>query len=237
MAISKNGPVDNPWLNFQPREDEPKVHEEDLPFFRGFNFGMGSRKGNEKKNYLLAEHLEPHPYLGNPGANVLVLMANPGVNDEEKNPKYRMNEKKLLQNRRNLRHEDLDSFRSRIHSPDEPELESIWFKPRVRELVEETSIDRVTKGIFLVNFHAYHSRSWHPIPFTFPSQHYSFYLVSEAINRNAIIIMSRNMLGWFTAVPGLFEHKNRFEFESTRSVYLTQGNLGKSVFKKVIERI
>jgi hypothetical protein len=198
---------------------------------------MGSRKGNEKKNYLLAEHLEPHPYLGNPAANVLVLMANPGVNDEEKNPKYRMNEKKLLQNRRNLRHEDLDSFRSRIHSPDEPELESIWFKPRVRELVEETSIDRVTKGIFLVNFHAYHSRSWHPIPFTFPSQHYSFYLVSEAINRNAIIIMSRNMLGWFTAVPGLFEHKNRFEFESTRSVYLTQGNLGKSVFKKVIERI
>ena len=105
-----------------------------------------------------------------------------------------MNASKLEQNRKNLRHEDLESFRSRIDSPNEPELESVWFKPRVRELVAATSVERVTRGLFLVNFHAYHSRSWHPIPFTFPTQHYSFNLVSEAVRRDALIIMSRNML-------------------------------------------
>ena len=229
--------IENPWLTFRPAENEPKVHPTDLPFFQGFNKGMGAREGSDKKNYLLANHLEPHPYLGNPKANVLVLMANPGVNEKEKNPKFRMNASKLEQNRKNLRHEDLESFRSRIDSPNEPEFESVWFKPRVRELVAATSVERVTRGLFLVNFHAYHSRSWHPIPFTFPTQHYSFNLVSEAVRRDALIIMSRNMLGWFTAVPGLFDHENRVEFESTRSVYLTQGNLGKKAFKKLLERL
>lgn len=198
---------------------------------------MGARKGSDKKNYLLAEHLEPHPYLGNPKTDVLVLMANPGVNEKEKSPKFRMNASKLEQNRRNLRHEDSESFRSRIDSPNEPEMESAWFKPRVRELVAKTSVERVSRGLFLVNFHAYHSRFWHPIPFTFPTQHYSFELVSEAVRRDALIIMSRNMLGWFTAVPDLFDHKNRVEFLSTRSVYLTEGNLGKSAFKKILERL
>lgn len=227
----------NPWLSFDPDSEEPKVHEEDLPFFRGFNKGMGARKGIDKKQYLLAEHLEPHPYLGNPQANVLVLMANPGVNEKEKNPKFRMNPEKLEQNRQNLRHENLESFKSRIYSPENSDLESEWFKPRVKELVHATSVDRVTKGIFLVNFHAYHSKSWHPIPFTFPTQHYSFQLVNQAIERNALIIMSRNMLGWFTAVPNLFDHKNRVEFISSRSVYLSEGNLGKSHFKKILERL
>jgi len=229
--------LENPWQSFSPSLGDRKVHQSDLPYFLGFNKGMGARKGEEKKQFLLAEHLEPHPYLGNPNADVLVLMANPGVNDKEKNPKFKMNPQKLEQNRQNLRHENLDSFKSRIHSPDNPDLESEWFKPRVRELVQATSVDRVTNGIFLVNFHAYHSRSWHPIPFTFPTQHYSFKLVSEAVSRNALIIMSRNMLGWFTAIPNLFDHRNRIEFFSSRSVYLSEGNLGKSNFHKVINSI
>lgn len=229
--------VENPWLTFEPADNGPKVHDDDLPFLQGFNKGMGARKGSDKKNYLLAEHLEPFPYLGNPKANVLVLMANPGVNEKEKNPKFRTSANKLKQNRKNLRHEDLESIRSRIDSPNEPEMESAWFKPRIRELVSKTSVEKVTRGLFLVNFHAYHSKSWHPIPFTFPTQHYSFNLVSEAVKRDALIIMSRNMLGWFTAVPELFDHKNRVEFESTRSVYLTEGNLGKTAFKRLLERL
>lgn len=229
--------MENPWVSFNPSLGDRKVHEYDLPYFLGFNKGMGARRGKEKKQYLLAEHLEPHPYLGNPQANVLVLMANPGVNDKEKNPKFRMNPQKLEQNRQNLRHENLDSFKSRIHSPNKPDLESEWFKPRIRELVQATSVDRVINGIFFVNFHAYHSRSWYPIPFTFPTQHYSFKLVSNAVSRNALIIMSRNMLGWFTAIPNLFGHQNRIEFLSSRSVYLSEGNLGKSSFNRIIDSI
>ncbi len=134
--------IENPWLTFNPQENEPKVHKTDLPFFQGFNKGMNARVGTDKKNYVLAEHLEPLPYLGNPKANVLVLMANPGVSEKE-NLKFRMDPSKRLLNGQNLRHENLESFRSRIDLPKGSKLESAWFKPRVRELVEKTSVDRV----------------------------------------------------------------------------------------------
>ena len=113
--------MENPWVSFNPSLGDRKVHQSDLPYFLGFNKGMGARKGEDKRQYLLAEHLEPHPYLGNPKADVLVLMANPGVNDKEKNPKFRMNPQKLEQNRQNLRHENLDSFKSRFYSPENPD--------------------------------------------------------------------------------------------------------------------
>ena len=231
----------NPWLTFSPNEDDPKVHLTDLPFFRGFNNGMESSEIKSTGSYLLADHLEPFPYLGNPLANIFMLMANPGVSDKEKKISFRMNDEKLEHNRNNLRHQDLESMRTRIESPDDSKLESAWLKPRVRELVEKTSVQRVTEGLFLVNFHAYHSKSWYPIPFTFPTQHYSFHLISEAIKREAVIIMGRNKLGWLTAIPGLFEYKketrNVIEFKSARSLHISEGNLRPGNFKKILDRL
>ena len=233
--------IENPWLTFNPAAGDVKFHQSDIAFVKAFNNGMNSSGIKGKRDYILAEHLEPFPYLGNRFANVLLLLANPSVSKKEKKKNFKMDPEKLAQNRRNLRHEDIDSLKSRIHSPDNPEWESVWLKPRVRELVERTSVDRVTKGLFLVNFHAYHSKSWHPIPFTFPTQHYSFNLVSEAVKREAVIIMSRNMLGWFTAIPGLFEYKkktgNVVEFDSKRSVHISKGNLKAKDFSKILERL
>lgn len=233
--------MNNPWLTFNPAPEAPKLHEQDAVFVKAFNNGMKSSDIKSKANFLLAEHLEPFPYLGNPNANVFLLMANPGVNADEKKKSFKMHPEKILQNRRNLRHEDLDSIKSRIDSPNKPELESIWLKPRVRELVERTSAQRVSNGIFLVNFHAYHSKSWRTIPVTFPTQHYSFYLIKEAIKREAVIIVGRNKLGWVTAVPGLFEYKeesgNVIEFDSKRSIYISSGNLKSKAFERIIERI
>ena len=231
----------NPWLTFNPEEGAAKFHLSDLAFVQAFNNGMQSSGIKGKENYILAEHLEPFPYLGDRFANVLLLLANPGKSEKEKKKTFNMDPEKVAQNRRNLRHEDIDSIKSRIHSPANPEFESVWLKPRVRELIEQTSIDRVTKGLFLVNFHAYHSKSWQPIPFTFPTQHYSFYLVQEAIKREALIIMSRNRLGWFTAVPELFEYRketgNVVEFDSQRSVHMSKGNLSAKAFNKILERL
>ena len=224
--------MENPWLTFNPEEDAPKFHDLDKAHAQAFNKGIGTRD-----EYRLAEHLEPFPFLGNPLAKIFVLLANPGTSDKEDKPDFRMYPKKADQNRRNLRHEDLDSFLSRIHSPDNPELESEWLKPRIRKVVEVTSPAQVSEGFFLVNFHAYHSKSWHSIPYTFETQRYSFHLVSKAIERNALIIMSRNMLGWFTAIPELYEYKNRVTFKSSRSVHISEQNLGTEAYKELLKRL
>ena len=224
--------MENPWLTFNPEEDAPKFHDLDKAHAQAFNKGIGTRV-----EFRLAEHLEPFPFLGNPLANIFVLLANPGTSDIENKPDFRMHPMKADQNRRNLRHEDLDSFLSRIHSPNNPELESEWLKPRIRKLVDDTSPAQVSQGFFLVNFHAYHSKSWYAIPYTFETQRYSFYLVNEAIKRNALIIMSRNMLGWFTAIPELFDYKNRRTLKSSRSVHISEKNLGTEAYKELLMRL
>jgi hypothetical protein len=135
---------------------------------------------------------------------------------------------------------DLDkanALLSWIHSPDNPEREDEWLVPRIRKVVQETSMERVSSGLFLVNYHPYNSESWYPIPFTFETQRYSFHLVSEAMKRNALIIMSRNMLGWFTAIPGLYEYENRVKFKSSRSVHISQENLGTEIYKDLLKRL
>ena len=224
--------MDNPWATFEPEDDAPKFHDLDKAHAEAFNKGVEARH-----EYRLAEHLEPFPYLGNPLANIFVLLANPGTSDREDKPGVRMHPMKADQNRRHLRHEDLDSFLSRIYSPDNPEMESEWLKARVRKVVDETSPTQVSHGIFLVNFHAYHSKSWHAIPYTFETQRYSFYLVSEAIGRNALVIMSRNMLGWFTAIPELYDYRNRVTFKSSRSVHISEENLGTDAYKELLMRL
>lgn len=224
--------MENPWLNFCPKGNEPKFHDLDLTHAQAFNKGL---EGHHE--YKLAEHLEPYPYMGNPNANVFVLLANPGINKREADPSYRTNPEYANRNLRNLKHESADSFLSWVHSPDNPEMESDWLIPRIRKVVHETSLERVSTGLFLINYHAYNSKSWYPIPYTFETQRYSFHLVGEAMKRGALIIMSRNMLGWFTAIPGLYDYKNRETFVSSRSVHISQENLGSKAYENLLKRL
>ena len=224
--------MENPWLTFNPEENAPKFHDLDKAHAQAFNKGMEGR--NE---YRLAEHLEPYPYFGNPIANIFVLLANPGIEKREADPSFRINPENVKRNRKNLRHESADSFLSWVHSPENPEREGEWVIPRIRKVVLETSLERVSSGLFLINYHPYNSKSWYPIPFTFETQRYSFHLVSEAMNRNALIIMSRNILGWFTAIPELYDYRNRRMFKSSRSVYVSQENLGTEAYQELLKRL
>ena len=123
----------------------------------------------------------------------------------------------------------------RSNSLENPNLESSYFKQRTAKLVSATSIESVINNVFFINFHAYHSKSWYAIPFTFYSQKYSFELVRSAVKRNALIIMSRNMTGWITAVPELASYEHRFTFKSSRSVHLSEKNLGIKEFRTIVK--
>lgn len=224
--------MENPWLTFNPEENAPKFHDLDKAHAQAFNKGLEGR--NE---YRLAEHLEPYPYLGNPNANIFVLLANPGINKRETDPSFRINPENVNRNQRNLRHESADSHLSWLHSSDNPERESEWLIPRIRRVVHETSLERVSSGLFFINYHPYNSIAWYPIPFTFETQRYSFHLVSEAMKRDALIIMSRNILGWFTAIPGLYDYKNRVRLISSRSVHISQENLGPEAYQDLLKRL
>ena len=84
----------NPWLTFNPEEGAAKFHLSDLAFVQAFNNGMQSSGIKGKENYILAEHLEPFPYLGDRFANVLLLLANPGKSEKEKKKTFNMESRK-----------------------------------------------------------------------------------------------------------------------------------------------
>lgn len=222
----------NPWIEFVHQNSKLRFHTLDIDHVHAFNLAIANRK-----SFQLAGHLEPFPFLGNPKAPVLVLLANPGKSDEETSINFKLSKRKIQFSNDNLLHNNLDDLRFRLDSPEDRNLESTWFKTRTAKLVEATSIEAVVQNLFFVNFHAYHSKSWYPIPFTFYTQRYSFELVRKAISREALILMSRNTLGWLTAVPELVDYKNVYMFKSSRSVHITEGNLGKKVFNEVRKRI
>ena len=222
--------MENPWLSYNPEENAPKFHQMDDLSVTEFNKAM------QNPIYKLAEHLEPFPFTGNQNANVFVLLANPGISAIQMNPSFRIHPQCAQHNLDCLRHKNSESHIKWIHSEENPERSTDWLIPRVKNLVTTKGIDRVSEGLFLINYHPYNSVSWYPIPYTFETQRYSFQLVSDAMKRNALIIMSRNELGWFTAVPGLFEYKNRVKFKSSRSVHISRGNLGDEAYEELLRR-
>ena len=224
--------MENPWLTFNPRKNAPKFHDLDLAHALAFNKLMG---GNP--NYILAEHLDPYPYTGNPEANVFVLLANPGVSQPQKDPDFQMHSQFRKKNLENLRHESPETFISWIHSSENLEREVDWWIPRIKNVVQETSLERVSKNLFFINFHPYNSVSWFRIPFTFPTQEYLFQLVRNAMSRNALIILARNELGWCTAIPELLDYQHLVKFKSTRTAHVSRKNLGSEAYEELLSRL
>ena len=226
--------MENPWHEYFARKNKSKFHPKDEASAFAFNKTISSGKNSEK--HKLREDLEPLPYLGNPSAPVLVLLANPGAggSGEEKNIPF--TGKKLELHQRNLMHQQqIDDYILKFNSPDDNFLESPYFKAHTKQLIEATSVKSVATKIFFVNFHGYQSKSWYPIPFTFYTQVYTFELVKKAVFNGALIIMSRNKIGWFTAVPELTRYSNISTFISPRKVHLSEKNLKPKVFQKIID--
>ena len=224
--------MENPWKDFSSEETTPKFHPLDLEHALAFNRLMAANP-----NYVLADHLDPYPYTGNPNANVFVLLANPGVSLIQKNPQFQISAEFRDRNLKNLRHESSDSFISWLHSDENPEKSEDWWIPRIRNVVHDSSLERVSRNLFFINFHAYNSVSWYPIPFTFPTQEYMFQLVRQAISRDALIILARNELGWCTAIPELLDYRNLLRFKSNRSAHVTSNNLGKVEYETLLRHL
>jgi hypothetical protein len=227
----------NPWHEYFNRISPKKLHPQDEAHVISFNMAISSRKNQE--NIRLRTNLEPLPYLGRPNAPILVLLANPGAGGSLQRSEREFSDRKLELHRKNLLHaqERTIDYVARFESPDDTSLESPYFKKHTKALVDRTSVESVALNIFFVNYHGYQSKAWHPIPFTFPTQRYTFFLVSRAMKNEALIVMSRNMTGWFTAVPGLFDYGNRINFESPRRIFLTEGNLRSSDYDRVLSHL
>jgi hypothetical protein len=87
-----------------------------------------------------------------------------------------------------------------------------------------------------IELHGYHSKKWAAPLVNFPSQGYGFELVRRAIERDALIIIGRAQSYWYSAVPELRRYLHIQSLASSRSAYLSRGNLGRN-YRKVIRAL
>jgi len=203
----------NPWLD-TPNKN-PFILPSDEMAIRVFN-------RHASPDFEIHTNLVPEPFFGPFNAPIVVLLLNPGVDDDDarahRSPKLRA---KLL---RNLRRDDSEMPHVHLGSHDR-HPGALWWGRAVDQL---GCRERVARSILAIQYFPYHSRRFAHSSIRLPSQEFTFALVRRAISRGAVIVQARGLDYWLGAVPELAAHSPWIRPSNVRRLLLSRGNLGKS---------
>jgi len=218
----------NPWLNFNISGD--MVHQLDRDSFSLHNASVVA-------DYKFLPQLAPEPWIGDPEAKLLVLLANPGATRGDVLGKKQEGADLINQlSIANLNH----SIKDYPHFFFNPILEGTdghtWYKKRFGHLIEATSAQNVSKRVLSCELVPYHSFSWKKPRVMPPTQSYTFEIVRNAIERGAVILIGRGKADWFKNVPELSKYKRYFQPASAQCAYISPKNYGKN-YREILSSI
>lgn len=188
--------MQNPWLDLP--ESPPYVLQEDFEAIRRYNRAS-------KDMHFVELRMLPEPFLGCPNAPVVLLNLNPGVGEEDIEQHQQPDFIEL--SRQNLSHVDDVDYPFYLINPNIQQSPGYqWWYKRLRQLIEDCGHQKVAKSVLCVELFPYHSEKYKAIDVQ--SQDYSFYLVQQAMVRQAVIIQMRSRELWFKQIPELqsYEH-------------------------------
>lgn len=210
--------TDNPWSQLPP--EGPCVLRGDRPPIADYNARLPA--GSPFR--IITEGVVPEPFIGAAQtAAVLVLQLNPGFDESNvashADPAFRV---ALLANLRHASSEwPLYYFDPRFRS-DHPG--GRWWTAKTRQLAREVPLRVLAQMMAIVEWFPYRSARFKP-GCRVPSQAYGFALVSAAIARKALIVVSRSVSLWQESVPGLAGYPRQLTLSSAQNVALTPNNL------------
>jgi hypothetical protein len=214
----------NPWLALP--ETGPLVLSFDRAQVEAFNATAA-----QKYKYDLS--LFPEPFFGSRDAPVVVLNLNPGWSPGDAavhaSPEF------AAMSRASLRH-DLAPYPFLHLQPNNNTPGGAWWQRRAQELIADVGFDQVARFLGCVQLVAYHSAEYSPATPTLASQAYSFWLVREAMARQAEIVVMRAVRLWMAAVPELSRYDRLHVGANPRATYLSRGNL-KASYAVVARRL
>jgi hypothetical protein len=220
--------LSNPWLDFQ--ISESMIHELDRDSVKNHNSMVEGR-------YRFLTHLAPEPWIGNSEAEVLVLLANPGATAGDLSGKPQKNADLINKlSISNLKGE-LTEYPHFFFDPQLIGTDGyVWYAKRFKHLIDATSQGNVANKVLSCELVPYHSFSWKK-PKDMPiTQKYTFNLVKQAMDRDAVILIGRGKKDWFENVPGLEKYSKYFQPASAQCAYISPNNYGKN-FNKIVEAI
>lgn len=203
--------VSNPWFML-PQKSNSYVLAIDENVITNHN-----SKANAKVFFYL--DLLPEPFIGNKNAPIVLLNNNPGYDLNDKIfhalPYFR---KYIF---RNLKHQSKIFYP--LESPFLKSPVSEWWMKKLHILIEDTSIQLVSRNLFVIEAMGYHSIKFQDIQLL--SQSYTKFLVRRAIKRDASIIIMRGKKYWFSIVPDLVNYKKCEIMKNCQNPSFSPGNL------------
>jgi hypothetical protein len=219
--------MDNPWLKYG-LGGASKVHSDDLAMFEQVNTRILRKKTNSL-DFLLSENNVPLPYFGNPNANFVVLYANPGLDRKSTHLEETPEGQKLfdLSRRHELKEPHPFVF---LHPILEGTPGQRWWTQTLGSILTRfsESPNRVLENILSVEYHPYKSVKFEALTKSeghFPTSQYSYDLVARAIDRGALVLVSRAKKQWFDAVPELRSYSRVIYLSSAQNSKISPNNV------------
>jgi hypothetical protein len=229
--------AESPWMDLPP--SAPYVHPPDREIVDGVRaraFGADHR---------LRLELLPEPYLGDPGARVVLLSRNPGFHPNDVPAHGRADFAAAC--RGNLAHQPSAHPFYLLDPAFQATPGGQYWRQKLRYVAErvrralgakelEAAWQAVAQGVLCVEYHGYHSPLYRSLGATLPTQRYGFALVAAAVRRGAVILALRSVRDWMEAVPELRGYARLFRTRSPQNVTVTPRNCPEG-WSSVIEGI
>lgn len=205
--------MENPWRQLP--ETAPFVLAYDQQLVHDFN-------ATAKTHHKIHVEILPEPYTGNPEASILLLNLNPGF--YERNLHFLTgNEHFVKTSRANLVHEQLE-YPFYLFDPNNVDSPGYyWWSRKMKPLIQVFSLKKVANGICNIEYFPYHSENF-GVNISIPSQTYSFYLVQQAMKRNALIIQMRSRRVWQVANPEMNSYRHYFVLKNPQNPVISENN-------------
>lgn len=208
----------SPWSNLPLAE--PFVLKEDEPILRLFNASLREKYREDQQIHL---EVFPEPYSGNPQAKIVLLNLNPGY--YPRNKEFGGGTADFLRMwRANLAHEPQEYPFYHLHPRLKGSPGEVYYRLKFKAPINEFGEKRVAEEFFVVEYFPYTTKRGVGNISCIPSQEYGFYLVREAMKRNAIIIQLRSKQRWQEMIPELKTYSRYYELRSVQNTAITEKN-------------
>ena len=214
--------IENYWASIS--NEKPFVAPSDFKFISKFN------SLDILEQFKLRLDVVPEPYIGDPRAPVYLLNLNPGFNEADVEWHGKSEISRILKN--NLLHSNIEY----PFYPLNPKLGNApvsgWWLQKLKRLIVSTSQEKVSRGVFCVEYHGYHSQKYKAIPKRIleghlPTQQYAAYIVRKAIEEDKYIVLMRSRKEWYSLVPELESYNNFYKIKNPQNPQISVNNLEK----------
>jgi len=200
--------MQNPWLSLPCEQSDDLTLPTDRPYLDAY------ASTNPKDTHRIHRYLLPEPFFGRFDAPVVLLLQNPGFSEGD--IVYQNITEHTTALRRTYAGDQSHFYLDRPSSCNAPGTRW-WKKTACAHLLRDAP--ELKDKLLVLEFFPYHSEAFDHAHIRIPSQQFTFHLLRQAIERNALVVCARMWKPWICAVPELAKHASNGMVIRNKSIH------------------